>query len=74
MKLRTRIDKALLTMSREDLAARAGVSLSTVTKIINGHVPLPKNAFRLAKAIECDDEEARRIASECSSLRARKAG
>lgn len=71
MKLRDKVETFLVKTgksAKEILAIKAGVSPSTIAKIKNGRVPLPSNAYRLAVACGCGEEEALEIARECSSL------
>lgn len=74
MKLMNKVTETITKMGdmgKEKLAVKAGVSPSTVRSVANGHVPLPKNAYRLALACGCTDEEALELAKECSSDRAK---
>lgn len=50
------------------LAVLADVSPSLIERVKAGHVPLPKNAKKLALACGSSEEEALRIADGCSSL------
>jgi len=54
------------------LAKKAGVSRGTVINVSNGRTPHPKNAFKLAKACGCGEEEALSIAYECSPQEANR--
>jgi transcriptional regulator with XRE-family HTH domain len=56
-------------MGKEKLALKAGLSPSLVANVLNGHAPLPKNAYQLALACGCTDEEALEL-SKGSSLEA----
>ncbi len=57
---------------RTAIAARAGLSVETLRKVIEGHIPSPKTAYALAKACEADEETAVAIAKESSSNSAKE--
>ena len=45
--------------STSDLAKLANVSEPLVVKVKGGHIPKPRNAYRIALACDCSEQEAR---------------
>lgn len=76
MELQRLVSKTIMRLGKngkEKLALSADLSVSTIVNILNNsHIPLPQTAYALAKACECDDDEALKISEECASLRAKE--
>lgn len=74
-RLREMVKRRLLELgdnALSRLAVEAGLSATLINNVRNGHIPLPKSARKIALACGASDEEALRLAAECSSERAKE--
>lgn len=72
MTLRDLVTEALIKTGKTALAAKAGLSIETIRKVLDGHVPSPKTAYMLCKACDCSEEVAMALAKEISSSNSAK--
>ena len=67
MNLRDLVKNTVIKLGKNGkttLAAKAGLSVETVRKVIEGTVPSPKSIFALCKACGCTEEESMAYARE----------
>lgn len=74
-RLKTLVNDALIKKGAKALCDASGLTENSIREIANGdRVPHRRNAFKLALACGCGEQEALTLARECLPKRATKAG